>query len=97
METAIRGDDPVLLLDGEGEIEAVVDWVVEINRKPCRRCREFTRGKGDSDRCRFQRIDSVGKILRTDVTTAMRGPQRVADLGEKEFRSDQRRFGFEQA
>ena len=97
METGIRGDDPVLLLDGEREIEAVVDWVVEIYRKPCRRCRELTRGEGDSDRCRFQRIDSVGKILRTDVTTAMRGPQRIAGLGENEFRSDERRFGFEQA
>lgn len=97
METCVRGDDPVLLLDGEREIEAVVDRVVEVNRKPSRRRREFTRGEGDSNRCRSQCIDSVGKILRVDVTTAMRGPQRIADLGEKELRSDRRRSGFEQA
>ena len=94
-EPGIGGNAPVVLLDSERE--AVVASVVEINREPGRRLRELTRGEGDSNRRRSQCSNSAGEILMTDVTTAMGGPQCIADFGEKEFRSDRRRSGFEQA
>ena len=52
MKPGISDNDRVLLLDGKREIEAAVDWMVEISGKPGRRRGELTHGEGDAYRCR---------------------------------------------
>ena len=88
MEPRIGRDDRILLLNRQRKIEAVVDRMVEINRQPGGRRNELTHGGGNHNRRCSQHIRGIGKILTTDVATAMHGPQCVADFGEEEFRSN---------
>jgi hypothetical protein len=74
MEAPVGGDDGILLMNREGEVEAVVSRMTKVDRQTRSGGGELAHRTGNGDRRGFQHFDGLGKILPRDVAAAAQSP-----------------------